>query len=50
MFLYEGGKSIPALPLRLTTVQSEQVVTAIPVIGMSNFLQSVPAKTSRGSA
>ena len=41
VFLYEGGKSIPALPLRLTTVKPEQVVTAIPVIGMSNFLRSV---------
>ena len=41
VFLHEGGKSIPALPLRLTTVKPEQVVTAIPVIGMSNFLQSV---------
>ena len=39
--LHERGKSIPALPLRLTTVKPEQVVTAIPVIGMSNFLQSV---------
>ena len=41
MFLYEGGKSIPAPPLRLTTVKPEQVVTAIPVIGMSDFLRSV---------
>ena len=37
MLFHEGGKSIPALPLRLTTVQPEQVVTAIPVIGMLNF-------------
>ena len=36
--LHERGKSIPALPLRLTTPWFEQVVTAIPVIGMSNFL------------
>ena len=41
MILHEGGKSILQLPLRLTTAQPEQVVTAIPVIGMSNFLQSV---------
>ena len=40
VFLHERGKSIPALPLRLTTVQPEQVVTAIPVIGMSNFPSS----------
>ena len=38
VILYERGKSIQAPPLRLTTSWPEQVVTAIPVIGMSNFL------------
>ena len=38
VILHEGGNSIPQLPLRLTTLEPEQVVTAIPVIGMSNFL------------
>ena len=39
VILHDGGKSIPQLPLRLATFSLEQAVTAIPVIGMSNFLQ-----------